>query len=224
MEGAGMERIGRGCGDRRCSPVFGTRGAAGRSGPGLRLFCAILGLFLVGLLAAAPTGSEAATKTAAPTAQPKVSGATVPTKAPAATFRAPKKGIWLRIVKSAHRLYAYDGRVKLGEYPVALGSKPGQKVKAGDRRTPEGAFSVALIQDARAWTHDFGDGKGAVAGAYGSWFIRLKTGWNGIGIHGTHDPTSIGKNVTEGCIRLRNEDLEKVKALVKVGTPVLIEP
>jgi lipoprotein-anchoring transpeptidase ErfK/SrfK len=66
--------------------------------------------------------------------------------------------------------------------------------------------------------------KGAVAGAYGSWFIRLKTGWNGIGIHGTHDPTSIGKNVTEGCIRLRNEDLEKVKALVKVGTPVLIEP
>jgi lipoprotein-anchoring transpeptidase ErfK/SrfK len=59
--------------------------------------------------------------------------------------------------------------------------------------------------------------------AYGPWFIRLKTGWKGIGIHGTHAPSSIGKNDTEGCIRLRNEELVELKNnQIKIGMPVVI--
>ncbi|MBR1487120.1 MAG: L,D-transpeptidase, partial [Synergistaceae bacterium] len=30
-------------------------------------------------------------------------------------------------------------------------------------------------------------------------------------IHGTHDPNSIGTNVTEGCIRLNNADIAELK-------------
>lgn len=91
-------------------------------------------------------------------------------------------------------------------------------------KTPEGLFSVQQIQDASAWTHDFGDGKGEIRGAYGSHFIRLKTpGHRGIGIHGTHDPASIGTRATEGCVRLNNSDLlELVKKYVYVGMPVVI--
>jgi hypothetical protein len=33
-------------------------------------------------------------------------------------------------------------------------------------------------------------------------------GHQGIGIHGTHDDNSIRTRATEGCIRLKNEDLE----------------
>ena len=86
------------------------------------------------------------------------------------------------------------------------------------------AVSVQQIQDASAWTHDFGDGKGEIRGAYGSHFIRLKTpGHRGIGIHGTHDPASIGTRATEGCVRLNNSDLlELVKKYVYVGMPVVI--
>lgn len=134
------------------------------------------------------------------------------------------EGAWLKIEKGVHRMTVYRGQVQVGTYGVAVGSNPGQKQKRGDRRTPEGEFTVVQIQDARAWTHDFKDGKGEIPGAYGPWFLRLKTGWNGVGIHGTHDPSSIGKNVTEGCIRLRNEDLEKVKRLVALGTRVVIVP
>lgn len=70
----------------------------------------------------------------------------------------------------------------------------------------------------------FGDGKGEIRGAYGSHFIRLKTpGHCGIGIHGTHDPASIGTRATEGCVRLNNSDLlELVKKYVYVGMPVVI--
>ena len=111
-----------------------------------------------------------------------------------------------------------------GVLTVLSGRALGNKEKPGDMKTPEGLFSVQQIQDASAWTHDFGDGKGEIRGAYGSHFIRLKTpGHCGIGIHGTHDPASIGTRATEGCVRLNNSDLlELVKKYVYVGMPVVI--
>jgi lipoprotein-anchoring transpeptidase ErfK/SrfK len=52
----------------------------------------------------------------------------------------------------------------------------------------------------------------------------LGTGFEGIGIHGTHDNASIGKRITEGCIRLNNNDLKKLAEYVAVGIPVIIIP
>ncbi len=41
-------------------------------------------------------------------------------------------------------------------------------------------------------------------------------------IHGTNDPSSIGKAVSSGCIRLLNEDIAELYDLVEVGAPVLV--
>ena len=46
----------------------------------------------------------------------------------------------------------------------------------------------------------------------------------GIGIHGTHAPSSIGTRATEGCIRLYNDDIEALGQKVTVGMPVIIGP
>jgi lipoprotein-anchoring transpeptidase ErfK/SrfK len=43
-------------------------------------------------------------------------------------------------------------------------------------------------------------------------------------IHGTNDPTTIGKNVSSGCIRLTNEDVEDLFNRVNVGTKVIVLP
>jgi lipoprotein-anchoring transpeptidase ErfK/SrfK len=43
-------------------------------------------------------------------------------------------------------------------------------------------------------------------------------------IHGTNDPTTIGKRVSSGCIRLRNEDVEDLFNRVGVGTKVVVLP
>lgn len=128
------------------------------------------------------------------------------------------------ISKQSMTLAVYDSRSRLlAVYPIACGRALGNKEKPGDMKTPEGLFSVQQIQDANAWTHDFGDGKGEIKGAYGSHFIRLKTpGHRGIGIHGTHDPSSIGTRATEGCIRLNNRDLLDLVKYVYVGMPVVI--
>ena len=50
---------------------------------------------------------------------------------------------------------------------------------------------------------------------------RLEMG-DGYGIHGTDQPTSIGKSASHGCVRLLNADIDKLYDMVEVGTPVYI--
>jgi len=135
--------------------------------------------------------------------------------------------------KGAFTLQVHKNDSLLKTFPVAVGLNAGDKQRRGDNRTPEGEFVISRIHDSRNWVHDFRDGKGPVGGAYGPWFLRLETGsertssgksWTGIGIHGTHDPSSIGSMVTEGCVRLTNADLEELRTLVQKGTPVKILP
>ena len=127
------------------------------------------------------------------------------------------------INKSDYTLTLFDGNDPVKVYPIAVGKNPGDKQRVGDNRTPVGKFKVVSIENSSKWTHDFRDGKGKIKGAYGPWFLRLDAkGWKGIGIHGTHDPDSIGTDATEGCIRLRNEDIADLRQYAKTGMPVII--
>lgn len=158
----------------------------------------------------------------------------------------------VHIHKRSYKLELFEkgNNAPLKEYGVAVAKNFGDKQRSGDNTTPtswgnveripskyKGAkykvqskdvpFRVEEICDARGWTHDFGDGKGVIAGAYGPWFISLDTGWNGIGIHGTHDPNSIGTNASEGCIRLKNDNVKELKTIISkdnggIGTAVII--
>jgi L,D-transpeptidase catalytic domain len=50
---------------------------------------------------------------------------------------------------------------------------------------------------------------------------RLVMG-DGYALHGTNDPSSIGRSVSHGCVRLRNEDIATLYDMVEVGTPVYL--
>ncbi|GIU84064.1 MAG: hypothetical protein KatS3mg008_0839 [Acidimicrobiales bacterium] len=43
-----------------------------------------------------------------------------------------------------------------------------------------------------------------------------------LGIHGTNDPASIGRKVSAGCIRMRNEDIARLAGVLPLGTPVTV--
>ncbi len=43
-----------------------------------------------------------------------------------------------------------------------------------------------------------------------------------IGLHGTNDPSSVGSNVSHGCIRLPNPEISRLAQLLPLGTPVHI--
>ena len=44
----------------------------------------------------------------------------------------------------------------------------------------------------------------------------------GYGIHGTVEPKELGKQVTQGCVRMNNSDVEELYSIVPVGTEVNI--
>lgn len=143
-----------------------------------------------------------------------------------------KDNCFILISKPELRLYVCEvvkgDTVKRVHYPICVGLNKGQKQKKGDMKTPEctasNPFTITEIKDASKWYHDFGDGRGSIL-AYGNWFMRLKTpGFTGIGIHGsTNNENSVPGRGSEGCIRLRNEDLDELKAKYAfVGMRVVI--
>jgi hypothetical protein len=54
---------------------------------------------------------------------------------------------------------------------------------------------------------------------------NLPPGWNGgnqLAIHGTNNPSSIGRSVSAGCVRVSEETLDRLLPLLEYGTPVII--
>ena len=121
---------------------------------------------------------------------------------------------WIDVDLSARELRFFTGRKLLLKTPVAVGSPA--------TPTPVGRFYV----DQRIVTTN-------PSGPYGpaalgvSAFSNVLTGWaqgGPIGIHGTNAPWSIGRAVSNGCIRVPNGTLKRLFAATTGGEPVVIHP
>jgi lipoprotein-anchoring transpeptidase ErfK/SrfK len=127
----------------------------------------------------------------------------------------------ITIDQSHFRLRLFK-RLKLSKsYGVAVG-QPAYP-------TPNGLFGIANKAVNPTWTAPDRPWAGAyrnesVAG--GSAENPLKARWmgivDGVGIHGTGDPGSIGSRASHGCIRMTVPDVIDLYPRVPVGTPVLI--
>jgi lipoprotein-anchoring transpeptidase ErfK/SrfK len=56
---------------------------------------------------------------------------------------------------------------------------------------------------------------------------HLPSGWSGgnqLAIHGTSDPSSIGRSASAGCVRVSEDALHRLLPLLRLGTPVVIVP
>ncbi|WP_051063501.1 L,D-transpeptidase [Ilumatobacter nonamiensis] len=100
-----------------------------------------------------------------------------------------------------------------GEWPVAIGRS--------DRPTPTGSFFITdklATGDADSvWgAHAFG------VSAYSDVLDDFIGGIGQVGIHGTNDPSSIGNDVSSGCVRLPNEVIDDLINRLPLGTPVHI--
>ena len=96
--------------------------------------------------------------------------------------------------------------------PVAVGSS--------ETPTPTGTYYVN--QKVRV-TDPYGPYGPAALGI--SAFSPVLTGWaegGPVAIHGTNDPSSIGKAISNGCVRVRNDQLLRLFRATPAGTPVVI--
>jgi murein L,D-transpeptidase YafK len=148
------------------------------------------------------------------------------------------------VVKKGRReLLLYSNDKLLRTYHVGLGLSPvGDKVRAGDRRTPEGDFYIFTKNDKSAFFLSLGlsypNASHAERGfrdglinrsQYEAIMKALKAGrtppqntrlGGDIYIHG-HGASS---DWTWGCVALENEDIRELFDAVNVGTPVTIQP
>jgi lipoprotein-anchoring transpeptidase ErfK/SrfK len=113
---------------------------------------------------------------------------------------------------SARRLELYRGSRLVLRTRAAVG--------ATGTPTPTGRYYV----NQRLVPRDAGGPFGPAALGVSA-FSDVLTGWaqgGPIGIHGTNEPWSIGRAVSNGCIRVPNAVMRRLFAAVPAGTPVLI--
>jgi lipoprotein-anchoring transpeptidase ErfK/SrfK len=101
-------------------------------------------------------------------------------------------------------------------YPVATG--------VTTTLTPEGLFTVK-VKAKNPYYRKKNIPGGAPNNPLGSRWIGFdanETDGRTYGIHGTNNPQSIGKYITQGCVRMHNLDVETLFEKVPIGTKVLI--
>ena len=141
---------------------------------------------------------------------------------------------YVLVVKSTYELQVYDQDGWYATYPAVFGSKSlDDKMMEGDRKTPEGVYHIASKRPHEKWDkmmlidfptkpdlEKFNERK-----ANGLIPRNAKIG-GGIAIHGTwpHDDMAVDlyQNWTNGCIALKNEDIEELYDMLPIGTQVTI--
>ena len=148
----------------------------------------------------------------------KLNRMTTPSVAAGQKIKVLQGPIHLEVYKGRKELQAWLGDVCVRSYPVAIGA---------NNKTPEGTFNVKNklknppYQPQHKTVAEHRPG-GAADNPLGTRWIDIG---NHYGVHGTIDPASIGRDASEGCIRMHNKDVEEVFDLVVVGaSKVTIRP
>jgi lipoprotein-anchoring transpeptidase ErfK/SrfK len=103
--------------------------------------------------------------------------------------------------KTTHTLALVSGELLIRSYPVGLGGA----------LTPEGEFTI---------TEKVRNPNGRDNGTFGSRGMTLSDTL--YAIHGTNQPSSVGKDKSLGCIRMLTPDIEELFDIVPKGTKVTI--
>jgi lipoprotein-anchoring transpeptidase ErfK/SrfK len=145
---------------------------------------------------------------------------------PNVLVQVPDKAASIVVSASRHSVAALDAAGKiLARYPATSGSEhdplPIGKWKiTGVARNPPFHYNPDLFWDAKGT-----DGKTTIApgpnNPVGVAWIDLSK--EHYGIHGSPEPSQIGKTQSHGCIRLTNWDVTELAAIVGPGTPANLE-
>jgi len=147
------------------------------------------------------------------------------------TLKIPMTAFHAEVSKSAYvmRVYAGEGptRVMIAAFPVGLGEFDS---------TPTGVFMVRpkskLInpewKNPRTGEHFAADDPKNPIGERWIGLLGVEAhnqGFKGIGIHGTVEPESIGKQASMGCVRMGDRDVEMIyELLTEPNSTILIAP
>ncbi len=134
------------------------------------------------------------------------------------------------VIKSKRVLIVMNRGEILKAYKIALGKRPdGQKMKAGDRRTPEGRYVLDSRNSESRFHKSIHISYPSESDIENAHKLGAAPGGD-IMIHGLPDKfKDLGKlhtlsDWTDGCIAVTNTEIEEIWQLVPDGTPIEIKP
>ena len=130
-----------------------------------------------------------------------------------AKLKIPTYKLSVVVDKSQNTLILKGDEEVLKTYTVATGV---------NNSTPVGVFKITDKLVHPTWYRP--DGKVI---PYGNPANFLGTRWMGLtkkgyGIHGTFEPEKLGQQITDGCVRMKNEEVEELYGFLTPGTEVTI--
>ena len=139
------------------------------------------------------------------------------------------------VYKSKRKLYTYKDGKLVEEFRISLGANGGanggNKVKAGDYRTPEGSYSIVRKKcDSRlykslmiSYPSEADKAKARKRGVNTGGYITIhgQPKWNA---DGRGDNFTLTKDWTEGCVAVSNSTMDKLWSAVQRGVKVEIHP
>ena len=143
---------------------------------------------------------------------------------------------YIIVDKSDYELKVYDAEGWFATYPIVFGSKDlGDKMKEGDKKTPNGNFKIILKKIHPKWgpellldfPNEMDRLKFAERKQKGIIPKSAKIG-NGIAIHATRpeEEWTIDNfyNWTDGCVSVKYTEMKDLFSYIPLGTPVTIQP
>lgn len=119
----------------------------------------------------------------------------------------------VEIDRAARRVRVVDADTVVMDEPVAVGRAA--------TPTPSGQFFVTELLRPPNPAGAYGPYAFTLSG-YSTVFQRFGSGDGAVGLHGTNQPRALGSDASHGCVRLSNEAIGRLAALLPLGTPVLI--
>jgi lipoprotein-anchoring transpeptidase ErfK/SrfK len=113
-----------------------------------------------------------------------------------------------------HKLALFNGEQRVLKKSVGIGTE--------QTPTPKGRYYVTQLFQPPNPGGPYGPYAYALSG-FSEVLEKFQGGDAIIGIHGTNRPDLVGKDVSHGCIRLKNPAVTKLASTVPLGTPVEIE-
>jgi hypothetical protein len=127
---------------------------------------------------------------------------------------AQRRGLGVVRLNRRQRLPVGDGSTL-----TVAGSDVVKRSADGRQTVVDASEGNELIANGNIVIPPFGTNQRKYKGVLGT--HRLNIG-DGYALHGTNKPETIGRSVSHGCVRLRNEDIAALYELVPIGTPVFI--
>lgn len=137
---------------------------------------------------------------------------------------------YIVVNKTEQKMYLLSEGKRIKEYNVVFGGNPkGHKQQEGDQRTPEGKYILDYKKPDSAfhkaihisYPNEVDKARAKKMGVKPGGLIMIHGQKNGLGWLSW---VTQNFNWTDGCIAVTNEEMDEIWSLVKIGTPIEIQP